>query len=91
MAKGKNKKIFKKGKTRRNEKHAFSKKEWYQLICPSALKKTVPIGWTCCNKATGTLVVSDFLKGRVAEMCYADVTGQAKDICKKVKIIVDEV
>lgn len=29
MAKGKNKKIFKKGKGRRNEKHAFSKKDWF--------------------------------------------------------------
>lgn len=75
MAKGKNKKISKRGKMgRKNEKHAFSKKEWYQLLSPSALKKIIPIGWTCCKKPTGTEVVSDFLKGRVAEICYADIT-----------------
>ena len=61
------------------------------MICPSALKKTIPVGWTCCNKPTGTQVVSDFLKGRVAEMCYADITGQAKDLSKKIKVIIDEV
>ena len=29
MAKGKNKLTVKKGKFRKNEKHAFAKKEWY--------------------------------------------------------------
>lgn len=53
MAKGKSKRVPKRGK-RRNEKHAFSKKEWYQIISPSAVKKNVTIGWTCCNKPQGT-------------------------------------
>ncbi len=89
MAKGKNK-ITKK-KTRKGEKHTFLKKEWFTLISPNALKKSIPIGWTCCKRPTGTEVVADFLKGRVAEICYADVTGQPSDICKKVKIVVDEI
>ena len=92
MAKGKNKKISKKGKAaRRNEKHPFLKKEWYTLIAPSALKKTVPVGWTCCKKPTGTQVVGDFLKGRVAEVSYADITDNARDVTKKVKMVVDEI
>lgn len=92
MAKGKNKKISKKGKAnKRNEKHPFLKKEWYTLIAPSALKKTVPVGWTCCKKPTGTQVVGDFLKGRVAEISYADITDNARDVTKKVKMVVDEI
>ena len=54
MAKGKNKKVSRKDKKRRNEKHTFAKKEWFQLISPAAVKKTVPIGWTYYKKPTGT-------------------------------------
>ena len=74
MAKGKNKRVPRKGKNRRNEKHTFSKKVWFKLISPSALKKNITVGWTCCKRPQGTEVVSDFLKGRVAEICYADIT-----------------
>jgi small subunit ribosomal protein S3Ae len=92
MAKGKNKKISKKGKAaRQNAKHPFLKKEWYTLIAPSALKKTVPVGWTCCKKPTGTQVIGDFLKGRVAEISYADITENARDVTKKVRMVIDEV
>lgn len=92
MAKGKNKRVARKdNKRKRNEKHTFSKKEWFQLISPSAVKKTIPIGWTCCKKPSGTERVQDFLIGRIAEMCYGDITDNAKDIPKKIKIIVDEV
>ena len=45
MAKGKNKKLSKKGKvTKRGDKHTFSKKEWFQVISPAALKESKPIG-----------------------------------------------
>ena len=92
MAKGKNKKISKKAKmAKRGEKHPFLKKEWFTLISPTALKKTVPVGWTVCKKPTGTQVVSDFLKGRVAEISYADITDNAKDVVKKVTMVIDEV
>jgi small subunit ribosomal protein S3Ae len=90
MAKGKNKRVPRK-KNRRNEKHTFSKKEWFQLISPSALKKNIPVGWTCCKKPTGTEVVSDFLKNRVAEICFADITKETKDVPKKIRMIVDEI
>ncbi len=53
MAKGKSKRVYRKGK-KRNEKHTFARKLWYQLIAPPALKKTVQVGWTCCNTPTGT-------------------------------------
>lgn len=49
------------------------------------------MGWTCCKKPTGTEVLADFLKNRIAEICYADITGQKEDICKKIKLVVDDV
>ena len=92
MAKGKNKKLSKRGKiTKRNDRHTFAKKEWYQVISPAALKHNKPIGWTCCKKPTGTQVVSDFLKNRVAEMSLADISNSGKDICKRIKVNVDEI
>ena len=92
MAKGKNKRLPRKGKNaKRSDKHTFLKKQWFTLISPSALKKSIPVGWTCCKKPTGTEVLSDFLKGRVAEICYADITGEANDVPKKIKIVVDEI
>jgi len=92
MAKGKNKKISKKAKNaKRGDKHPFLKKEWFTLISPAALKKTVPVGWTVCKKPTGTQVVADFLRGRVAEISYADITANARDVAKKVTMVVDEV
>ncbi len=91
MAKGKNKRLPRKGKGRKNERHAFSRKLWFTLISPKALKKQIPVGWSPVKRATGTEVQSDFLKGRVAEICYADITGNIKDVPKKVKMVVDEV
>lgn len=91
MAKGKNKRVPRKGKNRRNEKHTFSKKVWFKLISPSALKKNIVVGWTCCKRPQGTEVISDFLKGRVAEICYADITENVQDVNKKIKFIVDEI
>lgn len=92
MAKGKNKKVSRKDqKRRKNDKHTFAKKEWFQLISPAAVKKTQPIGWTCCKRPTGIERVQDFLKGRIAEMCYGDIVENAHDINKKIQIIVDEI
>jgi len=92
MAKGKNKKLSKKGKiVKKGDKHPFLKKEWFSVIAPAALRDSKPIGWTCCKKPTGTQIVSDFLKNRVAEMSYADITNSAKDVTKRIKITVDEI
>lgn len=92
MSKGKNKKVPKKDKAnKKGEKHPFSRKEWYNLISPAAVQTKKPIGWTCCKKPQGTQVVSDFLKGRIAEMAYSDITGNSKDVCKRLHVIVDEI
>lgn len=92
MAKGKNKKIVKKEKQKqRGDRHPFSRKEWFNVISPAVVQKRKPIGWTCCKKPQGTQVVSDFLKGRIAEMTFADVTDTAADVPKRIHAIVDEV
>lgn len=92
MAKGKNKKLSKKGKViKRGDKHTFSKKEWFQVIAPAALKDSKPVGWTCCKKPTGTQIVADFLKHRVAEMSLADLTNNGKDVSKRVKMTIDDI
>jgi small subunit ribosomal protein S3Ae len=92
MAKGKNKQVSKKGKVaKKGEKHPFTKKEWFQVMAPAALKESKQIGWTCCKKPVGTQIVSDFLKARVAEMSLSDMTRNGKDVTKKIKILIDDV
>lgn len=92
MAKGKNKKIPRKEKTsKKGERHTFARKEWFNIISPACVQIKKPIGWTCCKKPQGTQVVSDFLKGRIAELTYADVTSSHLDVPKKISSIVDEV
>ena len=92
MAKGKNKKLSKKGKiVKKGEKHPFTKKEWFSVIAPAALRESKSVGWTCCKKPTGTQIVSDFLKNRVAEMSYADITSSAKDVAKRIKIQIEDI
>lgn len=92
MAKGKNKQVSKKGKVaKKGEKHPFTKKEWFQVMAPAALKESKQIGWTCCKKPVGTQIVADFLKSRVAEMSLSDITKNGKDVTKKIKILIDDV
>lgn len=92
MAKGKNKKLSKKGKVvKKGEKHPFTKKEWYSVIAPAALRESKSVGWTCCKKPTGTQIVSDFLKNRVAEMSYADISNSGKDVSKRIKVSIEDI
>lgn len=92
MARGKNKKQPKKDKAgKKGERHPFARKEWFNIISPGALAVKKPVGWTCCKKPQGTQVLSDLLKGRVAEMAYSDVTNQAKDVSKRIYATVEEI
>lgn len=97
MAKGKSKKVPKKDKAgKKGDKHTFAKKEWFTVLAPSAVKSPKAVGWTCCKKPQGTQIVADFLKGRVAEIAYADINeesapNQINPIFKHIHAIVDEV
>lgn len=92
MARGKNKKQPKKDKTaKKGDRHPFSRKEWFNVISPGAVATKKPVGWTCCKKPQGTQVLSELLKGRVAEMAYSDITGQAKDVSKRIHATIEEI
>ena len=91
MARGKNKKQPKKDKSKKGDRHTFARKEWFNIISPAAVSIKKPVGWTCCKRAQGTQIISDFLKGRVAEMAYSDITGSSKDVSKRIYSTVDEV
>lgn len=92
MAKGKNKKNPKKDKAgKKGERHPFARKEWFKIIAPAATHNKKPVGWTCCKKPQGTQVVADFLQGRVAEITYADINNEPKDLPRRIHCIVDEI
>jgi small subunit ribosomal protein S3Ae len=93
MAKGKNKKLGRKGRNKKGDKHAFLKKEWHKLISPTDLKGTKMVGWTCVNKTQGTKISTDYLKGRVGEITVTDISnnGVRNDLSRKIRIFVEEV
>lgn len=92
MAKGKNKQVSKKGKVvKKGDRHPFTKKEWFQVMAPPALKEAKQVGWTCCKKPTGTQIVSDFLKYRVAEISLADISANGQEVSKRIKIQLDDI
>jgi small subunit ribosomal protein S3Ae len=92
MARGKNKKQPKKDKAnKKGERHPFSRKEWFNIISPGAVQTKKAVGWTCCKRPQGTQVLADFLKGRVAEIAYSDITNSAKDVSKRIYSPIDEV
>ena len=94
MAKGKNKRLGKKGKgNKKGDKHTFLKKEWHKLVSPSDLKNTRMVGWTCVNKTSGTKKSYDYLKGRIGEITVADISDKMakEDLNRKIKIYVEDV
>jgi small subunit ribosomal protein S3Ae len=93
MAKGKNKKMGKKGRgNKKGDKHTFLKKEWHKLISPTDLKNSRQIGWTCVNKTSGTKVSTNYLRGRVGEMTAADISDNVEngDLRRKIQMYVEE-
>jgi len=92
MAKGKNKQQQKgKGRGGKNERHAFSKKQWYKIQSPPSVANSVQVGWTPVNKTAGTKLSKDSLIGRVCEVSYADINDTTLFPYKKVRMQVEEV
>merc|ERR1712232_396704 len=89
MAKGKNKQTVKKSK--RVEKHAFLKKEWYRLLSPPAIEGCHSVGWVPGNKTIGEKMAKDNVLGRICEISYGDLTGNNDRAHQKVKMQVEEV
>merc|ERR1711988_623347 len=92
MAKGKNKQVSKRGGARgKQEKHAFTKKQWYKVQSPPSVGNPVEVGWTPVNKTQGTKLSKDSLINRVAEVSFGDIQDQTSFAYKKVKMQVEEV
>ncbi|SCV04867.1 LANO_0G13168g1_1 [Lachancea nothofagi CBS 11611] len=91
MAVGKNKRLSK-GKKGLKKKvvDPFTRKEWYDIKAPSTFENR-NVGKTLVNKSTGLKNASDYLKGRVVEVCLADLQGSEDHSFRKVKLRVDEV
>jgi len=92
MAKGKNKLQQKRGGGRgKQERHPFTRKQWYKLQSPPSIANSVEVGWTPVNKTIGTKLSKDNLLGRVCETSFADINEQTPFPWKKVKMQVEEV
>merc|ERR1712032_877820 len=90
MSKGKNKQTIRKG-GKKQEKHAFAKKEWYRLLSPPAIEGCHSVGWVPGNKTIGEKRARDNVLGRVCEVSYADLKGNNEQAHMKVKMLVEEV
>lgn len=91
MAVGKNKRLSK-GKKGMKKKAVdpFAKKEWFDIKAPSTFERR-DVGKTLINKSTGLKNAADGLKGRVFEVCLADLQGSEDHAYRKIKLRVDEV
>merc|ERR1712183_1178605 len=92
MAKGKNKQISKRGGARgKQERHPFSKKQWYKIQSPPNVHNSVQVGWTPVNKTVGTKLSKDNLLNRVCEVSYGDIQDPTNFAWKKIRMQVEEV
>eukprot|EP01064_Diplonema_japonicum_P012434 TRINITY_DN198_c0_g1_i1.p1 TRINITY_DN198_c0_g1~~TRINITY_DN198_c0_g1_i1.p1 ORF type:complete len:272 (+),score=105.58 TRINITY_DN198_c0_g1_i1:54-869(+) len=80
MAIGKNKRLSKGGKksTKRKVGDVMLNKEWYDVVAPAAFH-TRQCSKTVVNKSKGTFSAADSLKGRVFEVCLADLMNKASE------------
>lgn len=93
MTFGKNKGLAKKGGkgVKKNERHAFSKKEWFKLISAPAFGSPKPIGWVPCNTTIGKKRAEENVIGRVCEVVQADLNEKSNLHWRKVKMEVEKV
>eukprot|EP01059_Diplonema_ambulator_P035233 TRINITY_DN8214_c1_g1_i1.p1 TRINITY_DN8214_c1_g1~~TRINITY_DN8214_c1_g1_i1.p1 ORF type:complete len:269 (+),score=130.57 TRINITY_DN8214_c1_g1_i1:55-861(+) len=79
MAIGKNKRLSKGGKksTKRKVGDVMLNKEWYDVVAPASFH-TRQCSKTVVNKSKGTFNAADSLKGRVFEVCLADLMTKAE-------------
>jgi len=94
MTAGKNPRNFKKKGLKKKVQHPFHKKEWYKVNVPSIFDVPNPTV-TPCNKTAGQKIAADSLRGRVFEICQADLAldpNEQKELAwRKVRLQVEEV
>merc|ERR1712151_34176 len=92
MAKGKNKQISKRGGARgKQERHPFTRKQWYKIQSPPNVHNSVQVGWTPVNKTVGTKLSKDGLMNRVCEVSFGDIQDPTNFAWKKIRMQVEEV
>jgi len=91
MAVGKNKRLSK-GKKGKGKKivDPFTKKEWYDIKAPSNFTART-CGKTPVTRTTGTKIASEMLKGRVFDICLADLNKDEDQAYRKIKLQCEEV
>jgi len=76
---------------RKNDRHAFTKKEWFKLISAPAFGNPKPIGWIPCNTTIGKRRAEENVQGRVCEVVQADLSEKSPYNWRKVKMEVEKV
>ncbi|EFA80307.1 40S ribosomal protein S3a [Heterostelium album PN500] len=72
----------------------FTRKEWYSVKAPTAYfarNQMNTVGYTPVNRTQGTKLASDGLKGRVFEVCLADMKQDESHVFRKIKLRADDV
>lgn len=91
MAVGKNKRLSKGKKwTKKKIVDPFTRKDWYEIKAPITFENR-SVGKTLINRSSGLKNCVDGLKGRVFEVCLADLQGSEDHSFRKIKLRVDEV
>lgn len=88
---GKNKRLSK-GKKGLKKKivDPYTRKEWYDVKAPN-LFEVRQAGKTLVTKTAGTHIASEALKGRVFEVCLADLQKSEEDAHRKIQLVAEEV
>jgi small subunit ribosomal protein S3Ae len=91
MAVGKNKRLTK-GKKGGKKKvvDPFTRKDWYDIRVPGIFQQRT-IGKTLVNRTSGTKIASEGLKGRVFEVCLADLNKDEEQSFRKIKLCCEDV
>eukprot|EP00004_Rigifila_ramosa_P007023 TRINITY_DN17944_c0_g1_i1.p1 TRINITY_DN17944_c0_g1~~TRINITY_DN17944_c0_g1_i1.p1 ORF type:complete len:260 (-),score=78.43 TRINITY_DN17944_c0_g1_i1:44-796(-) len=91
MAVGKNKRLSKKGKgLKKKIVDPYTKKEWYDIKAPNMFSER-QVGKTIVSRTQGTKIAAEALKGRVFEVCLADLQKTEDQSFRKIKLRAEEV
>ncbi|DAZ95423.1 TPA: hypothetical protein N0F65_006313 [Lagenidium giganteum] len=68
----------------------FTRKDWYDVKAPAIFSER-NCGKTLVNRTTGTKIASEALKGRVFEVCLADLNKDEDQSFRKIRLCAEEV
>lgn len=90
MAVGKNKRLTKSKKGgKKKVLDIMSRKDWYDVKAPAYFSQR-NVGKTLVSRTAGTKIASDGLKGRVFDICLAELNAD-ESTYRKIKLIAEEV